>query len=303
MTLASVLTAAILALLLLAPTSLARSSVAIYTYSQEASSEQAQAGASVSYTHSTAGSRGSEAPASPGVGSPESATPSFSSAGEPSTTASAPGPETECVRAGEASVSPCFGVVSVPTPAGRPRPGRGRPAVNPVVLAARVAEQLSLEPGRVEASPSVQTAGLTGAASWFWLAPPPGPRSLSVAVGGERVTVSASAQEVSWAFGDGAQSASGPGVPYRPGPAPEGSVRHTYQTRCLPGDRGHDPYVRASCGPHGYTVAANVLWGISFQATGPVNASGALPPRRTASSISYPVSEARAFLTANGGGS
>lgn len=303
MTLAPVLIAVILALLLLAPISLARGSVAIYTYSQEASGEQAQAGASVSYTHSTAGSRGSEAPGSPGPANPESSTPSFSPGSQTSTGAQASGREAMCEGAGEASVSPCFGVVTVPAPAARPAPGRARPAVNPVVLAMRVAEQLSLEAGRIQASPSVRTAGLTGAASWFWLAPPPGPHSLSVAVGGEHVTVSASAQEVSWAFGDGAQSASGPGVPYRPGPAPEGSVRHTYQTRCLPGDRGHDPYVLASCGPDGYTVAANVLWGISFQATGPVNAAGALPARRTASSISYPVSEARAFLTANGSGS
>jgi hypothetical protein len=54
--------------------------------------------------------------------------------------------------------------------------------------------------------------------------------------------------------------------------------------------------VLASCGRGGYRVEAEVLWQISFQASGRVAASGTLPARTTETAIDYPVSEARAFL-------
>jgi hypothetical protein len=117
----------------------------------------------------------------------------------------------------------------------------------------------------------------------------------------ERVTVSASAASVRWSFGDSSELVAGPGVPYRPGSVPAAAVRHIYQTRCLSGDQGHDPNVLPSCGPDGYTVEALVRWAISYSASGPVAGGGALPSRSTATSIAYPVSEARAFLTAGGG--
>jgi hypothetical protein len=173
--------------------------------------------------------------------------------------------------------------------------------VDPAVLAAGAAKRLALGPGRIEVSPSVQTRGLTGAASWFWLDPSPGVRSLSVSVGGERVTVTARAKAVRWVFGDGSSLTGGPGVAYRSDDAPDGAVRHDYETRCLPGDRGHDPYVLSSCGSSGYTVTAELEWEISYDASGPVSESGSLPSRTTATSVSYPVSEARGFLTDGGG--
>ena len=46
----------------------------------------------------------------------------------------------------------------------------------------------------------------------------------------------------------------------------------------------------------GYQLVATVSWKISYQADGPVAASGTLPARTTTSSADYPVSEARAFL-------
>jgi hypothetical protein len=82
---------------------------------------------------------------------------------------------------------------------------------------------------------------------------------------------------------------------------PAGAITHVYQTRCLPGDQGRDPYVRASCGQDGYAVAAHVLWRIAYRAAGPVADEGTLPTRTTRSSSMYPVSEARAFLTAGDG--
>lgn len=56
----------------------------------------------------------------------------------------------------------------------------------------------------------------------------------------------------------------------------------------------------ANCGRDGYLVEAEVLWQISFQATGRVAASGSLPARTTETAIDYPVSEARAFLVEGG---
>jgi hypothetical protein len=188
---------------------------------------------------------------------------------------------------------PCFAVA----PGGGPV---AQPPVDPAVLAAAAAKRLALGPGRIHASPSAQTHGLTGAPSWFWLDPSPGVWSLSVSVGGERVTVTARVTEVRWVFGDGSSLTGGPGVAYRSGDAPDGEVRHDYETRCLPGDQGHDPYVLSSCGTRGYTVTAELEWEISYDANGPVSESGSLPSRTTATSLSYPVSEARGFLTDGG---
>lgn len=196
-----------------------------------------------------------------------------------------------------ASNGVCFNVVE---PGGPAAPAA--PPVNPAVLAAAAAEHLSLGPGRIQASPSVHANGLTGAASWFWLSPSPSTQSLSVSLRGERVSVTASANTVRWSFGDGNSLTGGPGVPYRPGSVSASAVRHDYQTRCLPGDQGRDPYVLASCGTAGYTVAATLVWGITFTASGPIAAGGSLPTRTTSTSLSYPVSEARAFLTSAGSG-
>jgi hypothetical protein len=193
------------------------------------------------------------------------------------------------------SVTPCFTVV----PGGGAR--RPPPRIDPAVIAASLARRLSLGPGRIEASPSSRVDGLTGVASWFWLDPAPAVQTLSISLGGEHVTVTASVTGVRWAFGDGSLVAGGPGIPYRPGPPPPDAVRHAYETRCLPGDQGHDPYVLSSCGTRGYTVAAELAWGISYDASGPVSESGDLPSRTTGTSLDYPVSEARGFLTAGGG--
>jgi hypothetical protein len=186
------------------------------------------------------------------------------------------------------SILPCFTVFGT----------AAQPAVaSPAVIAASVARRLPLEIGQIHASP--QLRGLTGADSWFWLDPAPRPVDLSVSLAGETVRVSAD-PEVEWNFGDGATVTGGPGVPYEAGAAPPGAIRHAYQTRCLPGDQGHDPYVLASCGQSGYTVQALVVWRITYTASGPISGTGTLPTRTTESSMSYPVSESRAFLVQGG---
>ena len=117
------------------------------------------------------------------------------------------------------------------------------------------AERLTLSPGQVKASPS--TAGLTGAASWFWLDPGRQQEQLSVSLAGEAVTVTA-VPRITWRFGDGASVDGGPGVPYQPGSVPADAITHVYEMRCLPGDQGHDPYVLQSCGRDGYQLTAIV---------------------------------------------
>jgi hypothetical protein len=173
------------------------------------------------------------------------------------------------------------------------------PPLTPATIAAHVGDRMTLSPGQVKASPS--GAGLTGAASWFWLDPEPATEQLSVSLAGEAVTVTAVPQ-ITWQFGDGGSIEGGPGVPYQPGPVPPTAITHVYNTRCLPGDQGHDPYVLSSCGSNGYQLVATVSWQISYRAEGPVTASGALPTRTTTSSAAYPVSEARAFLVGGGAG-
>jgi hypothetical protein len=177
------------------------------------------------------------------------------------------------------------------------RGGEAVPDVAPEALAARAAAQVDVTAGQVQTSPAL--AGVTGAASWFWLDPTPTEQTKSVGVAGESVTVDAK-PSVIWQFGDGAD-VSGPGVPYRPGSPPTGAVTHSYETRCLPGDQGRDPNVLGSCGAHGYRVVAAVIWSFDYQATGSVGTSGTLPARSTASGLAYPVSEVRAFLTGSNG--
>jgi hypothetical protein len=300
MTATPVILAVVLVVLLAGTPACAYGSVSIHEYSQATSESTARAGGSVTVTSSTTGggsSGGHAEPAPVGSGGGEG------SAGEPAESSSSSVSRETCQRI-PASASPCYGVVSLPPPAAAsprsPRPGR-RPAVNPAVIAASLSSQLVLLAGRIAASPSARVTGLTGAASWFWLEPTPVSHSLSVSLGGESVTVTARASSVQWVFGDGAQLAAGPGVPYRPGAVPPGAILHTYKTRCLPGDQGHDPNVLSSCGPNGYRVQALVQWEIGYTASGPVAGGGELPARSTATSTVYPVSEARAFLTAVGG--
>jgi hypothetical protein len=192
------------------------------------------------------------------------------------------GPGRVCPYA-RGTLAPCYTLV-----------GRGSPGVDPGAIAASAADRLPLLPGRIRMSP--QTAGLTGARSWFWLDPAPRVEELTVTLAGQTVTVTAEPSVIEWRFGDGAELTGGPGLPYRAGPPPEGAIVHVYETRCLPGDRGRNPYVLASCGEAGYRLEAVVVWRISYVATGAINASGTLPTRTTATGAPYPVTESRGFL-------
>ncbi len=261
--------------------------------SQQTGPSEASAGATIHVTTRTPGSpggAGSETSTSESLGEPSS-----SSGGGGAPSPAYTGPNAEACQSTPLAI-PCYGVVPNPTEPLRKGAAKA-PPVNPAVLAASAASRLALLSGKVEASPSRSTAGLTGTASWFWLSPAPAPQSLSVSAGAEQVTVTSAIGGVHWDFGDGESVTGGPGVPYRPGSPPADSVRHVYETRCLPGDRGHDPNVSSSCGPNGYEVHAVIEWRITYQATGPITTAGALPTRSTEATVTYPVSEARAFLT------
>src|SRR5262249_59559224 len=91
------------------------------------------------------------------------------------------------------SVLPCFRVVA--PGAGGTTSGTG---VDPTAVAASIAGRLPLSPGEIHASP---VAGLTGAASWFWLDPAPSATRLSVTLAAERVTVTAEPAGVEWRGG------------------------------------------------------------------------------------------------------
>jgi hypothetical protein len=181
------------------------------------------------------------------------------------------------------TLSPCYTLVEP-----------GSPGVDPTAIAASLADRLPLLPGRIRISP--QTAGLTGAVSWFWLDPAPRIEQLTVTLAGETVTVTAEPSVVEWRFGDGASRTGGAGLRYRPGPPPADAIVHGYETRCLPGDQGRNPYVLGSCGSSGYPLEALVVWRISYSASGPIDASGTLPTRTTATGAPYPVTESRGFL-------
>lgn len=174
------------------------------------------------------------------------------------------------------------------------------PAVTAADVAADAAQaesELDLTIAPIDANPAATVDGLTGAASWFWLTTAPTARHQSVTLNDESVTVTATPGQITWGFGDGSTLSGGAGVPYRDGAVSAGAVTHVYQTRCLPGDQGHDPEVLASCGPDGYTVSAAVAWTISYVATGPLDETGQLTARTTTSTLTYPVSEVRDFLT------
>jgi hypothetical protein len=189
------------------------------------------------------------------------------------------------------SVTPCFTLVG-------PSTNNGAGRLSPSAVAQSLARRVELAPGAIKTSPT--NAGLTGAQSWFWLDPAPRRQSLSISLAGETVNVIAD-PTVDWRFGDGTSLDAGPGVPYQANAAPADAITHMYGTRCLPGDQGHDPYVLASCGQDGYSIAALVVWRITYSAAGPIAASGTLPTRTTETSTAYPVSESRAFLVSGGG--
>ena len=195
-----------------------------------------------------------------------------------------------CIYLPDASPN-CYTIVAART---------ATPPVNPAALAAQAATSLDLVAGALKASPTASEGGLTGAASWFWLRPAPATHTATVSLDGEQVTLRAAVDSITWSFGDGATVVAGPGVAYRAGPPPAGALLHSYGTRCLPGDKAHNPNVLAACGARGYTVEATLNWRLGYQASGPVNGSGSLPERTTSASLSYPVSEVRAFL--GGGG-
>lgn len=321
----TILTVCVLVTLLAVLPPAAIAGVRIGTYSKQNGTGRATVGGSVSHNDAAPPSSG---PAGGSPSGPYAAAPSYPS----SPTAASPGPTSggtvseggvsggETVtfdprfRGGvrrapfDAPGTACLYFPNAPgacprTPAPAPPNnaprGRGRPRappIDPFAVAGSIARSIPLLPGRIYANPSVDRSGWTGVASWFWLDPAPRTIAAVATLGAERVVVTA-APSPEWQFGDGAVASGGPGRPYRRGESMQGAIHHAYSTRCLPGDRGRNPYVLDSCTDAGYLVAADVTWAITFVATGPAPAAGTLPSRITSTSVAYPVSEVRAFLS------
>jgi hypothetical protein len=281
--------------------------VRIGRYSSQATLYRAEIGASVEVSTPTPGRPAAPAPSGAGSAAPSGEPPEFvlptlardspllrdSTPAGPDSLWYDPGAGESCIYIPEGTPL-CYRVAD---PA---RPARGGRRIDPVALAAAAAARLPLVPGRIAVSPPRPRGGLTGVRSWFWLEPAPSTQRVSVSAGRETVTVTA-VPGVEWRFGDGPSGGRVGAAHYRPDRVPVGAEGHGYETRCPPGDRGRNPYVLSSCGADGYEVEASVTWSISYQASGPVDASGTLPARTTSTSIAYPVGESRAFLIAAGG--
>jgi hypothetical protein len=299
--------------------------VKVWGYSKQNGSGQAEVGGGVSDAGSSPPSSGGS---SGGSGTPDVsyAPPSSGGTGTPTYDASAPpvtGGETvpfdpnfrgamqrpPGVQTGTACLyfpeAPgACPVTPAPPETLRGRRGRARaaPPIDPYAVAESIARSMPLLPGEVRTDPA--SRGWAGVATWFWLEPAPRTIAAVAVLGAERIVVTA-VPSPAWNFGDGAAPEYGAGRPYRRGAAPvDGAVAHRYETRCLPGDLGRNPYVLDSCSDVGYRVEANVTWTISFVATGPVPGAGTLPSRTTTATAAYPVNEVRSFLSSDrdGGG-
>ncbi len=292
--------AAIVALALTATTVNAADSIRVGVYSQQKKRSHASAGASITVNRTQPGHQPrTQAPQSNGPrtgttprndGGPAKTLPGDAPILDDPTPAGGdsfwyPGPNGESCLYVPDGTPACY-TITDPGPAAQP--------VQPATIAAMLASRVNLEAGQLQASPA--RGAITGAPTWFWLDPAPRQRTLAITTAGETVTVTAATPEIAWRFGDTHGATGGAGVPYRPGPTPAAAVVHVYQTRCLPGDRGRNPTVLASCDNSGYSVEADVRWQIGYHARGPINQDGTVSPRTTTAELTLPVTESRAFL-------
>jgi hypothetical protein len=141
-------------------------------------------------------------------------------------------------------VGPCpFNLPGAPAAAGGPAP-------SPLELAEQASAEQPWPALRLVINPGT---GLTGMASWFWVAGDPQMPNATASAGPLTVTVHAGLSDVSWDFGDGAGYDSG-GDLGRPYPAAS-TIQHVYET---------DTYGR----PDGYEVTALVQYQVTYSVNG-----------------------------------
>lgn len=150
--------------------------------------------------------------------------------------------------------------------AGFSQPGGAGPAVDPVVVAQQAMDSLTLLPPGIRMAPPSGSAGaVVGLPVWMWVArgeSTTGPSSTSASAGGITVTATAELDRVVWEMGDGATVVcSGPGSPFNPARAREGSpdCGHVYQQRSLPERTG---------GAGVYPITATSVWEVSWEGGG-----------------------------------
>ncbi len=125
----------------------------------------------------------------------------------------------------------------------------GGPAIrSPREIAEEVRKRIPVPHNQVGINPN---RGLTGLASWFWVAgPPPASISQTITELGMTVTVTATLSEYRWHFGDGTTiSTRSAGTAY-----PDRSdISHVYERASSPGS---------------YTVTLDFVYSVSYQASG-----------------------------------
>src|SRR5215831_9779779 len=124
------------------------------------------------------------------------------------------------------------------------------PLPTPLQLAQQASAQQPWPKLQVGINPST---GLTGLASWFWLAGNPQMADATATAGPLTVTVHAALLDVVWDFGDGSGVSSGSDLG-RPFPA-QSSIQHVYQT---------DTFGR----PGGYSCVVLVRYRVTYSANG-----------------------------------
>lgn len=157
------------------------------------------------------------------------------------------------------------------------RPGGAR-IRSPREIAEEVRRRIPVPHNQVGINPN---RGLTGLASWFWVAgPPPASISQTITELGVSVTVTATLSEYRWHFGDGTTiSTLSVGQAY---PSPS-DIKHVYERASSPGS---------------YTVTLDFVYNVSYQvAGGPVVA---LAPIVRSVTRAHEVIEIRSQLISSG---
>ncbi|MFC0862362.1 hypothetical protein ACFHYQ_08635 [Sphaerimonospora cavernae] len=169
------------------------------------------------------------------------------------------------------------------------RPGSGKAAVTPQMLAAQAVRELVLPLPQVRTAPPRGRPAMVGVPQWFWLYGDGQwkPISKRVQAGDVWAEVVASPRRLVISPGTGLPDVAcqGPGSVYDPDRPPK-----EQQSGCT------YLYERSSAGQPGgvHRVSATVVWGATWRGSG--GTGGALAPISRTTSFSLPVAEAQALV-------
>jgi hypothetical protein len=135
---------------------------------------------------------------------------------------------------------------------------------SPAELAQQALAKIHLLGARIGIVPDPNGSGAVGLPVWLWTDVNPGtwgPLTASASGGGITVTITARAQRINWAMGDGrVESCDNPGTPY------EDRYGNSMSPTC--GYRYTDPSVRAANSDGRYTITATTHWTVDWAGGG-----------------------------------